>query len=43
MMAACVSDEQRDAVKRASNQAWTTAVDRMRKPVQGLKEILEGV
>lgn len=43
MMAACASDDQRAAVKRASNQAWTTAVDRIRKPVQGLREILEGV
>lgn len=43
MMAATTNDEQREAVKRASNQAWTTAVDRMRKPVQGLREILEGV
>lgn len=43
MMAACTTDEQREAVKRASSQAWTTAVDRIRKPVQGLKEILEGV
>lgn len=43
MMAACANDDQREAVKRASSQAWTTAVDRMRKPVQGLREILEGV
>lgn len=34
------SDEQREDVKRANSQAWTYAVDRLKSPVQAVKELL---
>lgn len=35
------TEAEREEVKKISNQAWTFAVDRLRKPVQAVKELLE--
>ena len=39
-MQSAKNDEQREGVKQANSQAWTYAVDRLKTPVQAVKELL---
>lgn len=42
-MQQATSDEGREDVKRANTQAWSYAVDRLKTPVQAVKELLSSM